>query len=223
MSIKKKTKDEEMISGLLRSDFLYYLPLDQDSSILEIGCGLGTHAFNVASFVSEVVAIDPSSENVNFCKRREDEEGTKNIQFLHCDFASFVKEKRLFDVIIIGETFGYRDLKRNLGQILQLLNPGGALYFGLTNRGFFLRRRLGQVLKRAGFTGKADVYILYPNQKLPRFMIPFEDMFTLKFIGNIISADKGLIGIIIRLACKSIFIRKFIRMLFTGYGVFLVK
>ena len=136
---------EEFIFGLSRSDFLYYLPLNKNSKVLDVGCGLGVHSFNAASRAGEVWGCDLSKKRVEFCEARKRSEGVENVNFLHSNIENLPFEPEAFDAIILNgvvEWFGEKnknkdprqDQLEDLRYLRQLLKTGGVLYVGIENR-----------------------------------------------------------------------------------------
>lgn len=218
--VSRLLRKEEIIFGLLPSDFLYYLPLNGQSKVLNVACGLGTHAFNISKFASEVHACDPSSKNISFCKERVKNEGYKNIQFFHSTIAEISFPPGTFDAIIVNDSARLLDYQRkNLHHIYKLLKQGGMLYFSTHTR---FPKRLKRITRDIEFE-KSDFYIAHPSHFFPRFLIPINDFAALKFVINTISADKGVVGMLLRLAIKIPFVMRGMRLFFFEYAVFIKK
>jgi len=272
--IVKSVGREEFIFGLGRSDFLYYLPIDKNSKVLDIGCGLGAHSFNAARLAGEVYGCDLSKKRIEFCEARRKSEGIENLSFFHSDVESLPFGLNTFDAIILNgvvEWLGEKnknksprqDQVEDLQSIRRLLKPGGVLYIGIENRfavsylfsardhnslkyTSFMPRfianyisllkrgkpyrtytysKLGydRLLKDAGFDKKPDVCIAHPGYNFPRFLIPFSDTKSLKFILKSMSIDKGATGRIARFFSKIPFMSKVMRNFFYAYAIFIEK
>lgn len=218
--IAKTIGMEEYIFGLLPSDFLFYLPLNERSKVLNVACELGTHSFNIAKFAGEVHACDSSLKKITFCQKRTKDEDIKNIYFLHSDIASLPFPSNSFDVIMINDIAGLLDKKEDdLCRIYEMLKPGGMLYFGMRAR---RPKTVECALNNIGFKG-VDFYIAHPNHCFPRFLIPFYELYSLRFVMNIITDDKGVIGKGIRVLIKIPIVVKSIRLFFPYYAVFAKK
>lgn len=46
--------------------------------------------------------------------------------------------------------------------------------------------------------GGGEVYVAYPSASLPRFLVPMHDAQALRFVFRVMSADRGLLGVLIR-------------------------
>ncbi|MDD2753537.1 MAG: class I SAM-dependent methyltransferase [Candidatus Portnoybacteria bacterium] len=136
---------EDFIFGPGRSDFLYYLPLDKTSRVLDVGCGLGAHSFNAARIAGEVWGCDLSKKRVAFCEARRKNEGAANVNFLHSDIEGLPFAPDTFDAIILngvvewlGEKNKNKDPRQDqlddLRRLRSLLAPGGVMYIGIENR-----------------------------------------------------------------------------------------
>lgn len=211
---------EEYIFGLLPSDFLYYLPFNERSKVLNIACELGTHSFNIAKLVGEVHACDISLKNIAFCQERMKDEGAKNVYFLHSDIVNLPFSSDTFDVIIINDVAGSSGkTEEDVRRVYQLLKPGGVLYLGMYAR---RTKEIRRMLSGAGFKD-IDLYIAHPNHYFPRFLIPFDELYSLRFVMNIITDDKGVIGRGIRALIKISLVVKGIRFFLSYYAVFAKK
>src|SRR3989344_1795176 len=141
-----KTLDRtDFIFGKGRSDFMYYLPLHKRARVLDCGCGLGTHSFNIAPYVKEVHGFDQSKKRIEFCNYRKKFERVRNVDFAHADFERLPYKDDYFDTILLngvvewlGERNRNEDPRKDQLEVLRLLHkklrPGGVLYIGIENR-----------------------------------------------------------------------------------------
>jgi len=143
--IIKSIGREEFIFGGARSDFLFYIPLDKKSKVLDVGCGLGAHSFNAARLAGEVYGCDLSKKRVDFCEERRLSENIQNLRFIHSDIENLPFGDGTFDAIILngvvewlGEKNKNKDPRQDqidgLRRARQLLKPGGMIYIGIENR-----------------------------------------------------------------------------------------
>lgn len=211
---------EEFVFGLSRSDFLYYLPVDKKSKILDVGCGLGTHSFNIAGFAGEVYGCDVSKKNIDFCESRRKDDDVKNIHFLNKSIRELVFPPNTFDSILI-----HGDIEKNLQYAHTLLKPDGVLYFGIENTfwSVFWKKKYERMLNCAGFNKTPDFYIAYPCYHIPRFLIPLQDTVALRFILNSMTAYKGVLGVLIRLFVKISLFTRVSKVFFHSHAVFIKK
>lgn len=98
----------------------------QGENILELGAGLGETAnFISNNYTVTVTAIDSNEKMIAKAKRKHKD--NKNIQWLHCNFNSFLPEK-LFDHVIIESVLSFTDINSSLEKIGRLLKKNGTLY-----------------------------------------------------------------------------------------------
>ncbi len=222
--MQKKIKNKEFLFGLSRSDFLFYLPLTINSKVLEIECGFGTHAFNIANFVKEIVAVDSQVVNINFCEKRKRQEQVNNINFLEFETEDLNFPRETFDVILISNYQLLGKNERIFKQCYQWLKPQGTLYFGVkVLGGLWCLDHYRRYLQRVGFSKEPQIYIAYPSHLIPRFMIPKDDTLALNFILNSMTAYKGFRGKLIRGLIKAPLFTRIFRNLFSDYAFFVKK
>jgi len=218
---------EEFLYGLLRSDFLYYIPLDKNSTVLDVGCGWGTHSFNAARISGMVYGCDSSKEKITFCRERINEESVNNVEFLHSKVIDIQLKPATFDAILIHDLslWSVEERYKNLQFLYGLLKPGGSLYFGTESTwgNAILRMKYKRMLHKAGFMKKPDFYIASPNYHLPRFLIPHRDTQALKFILISMTAYRGIIGSFVRFFVSIPGGVSILRDFFHSYAVFIKK
>lgn len=225
--IKRLLSREEFLYGLLRSDFLYYLPIDSQSIVLDVGCGYGTHTFNMARVVAKVYGCDESDENISFCKKRALDEGVSNTEFIQSGIKNLPFPSNMFDAIAVYKTSGWSksEWRENLSALHAFLKPEGVLYFGINS--FlplsFLKKKCARITRDAGFRKDLDIYIASPNYHLPRFLIPHEDTYALKFILTSMTAYRGIAGALVRLLVRLPGGVSLTRNFFHSYAIFVKK
>lgn len=106
--------------------------LEPRSAVLEIGCGSGLLAFEIAPCVVRYVGVDPSAAALEHNRRRAEEnglEGTEWIQGFAHDLEGM--EEASFDLVLLASTAqffpGYAYFETIVELALRLLKPGGAL------------------------------------------------------------------------------------------------
>ncbi len=62
-----------------------------NSSVVDIGCGTGALALQLAGKCRKVVGIDLSSKMIQFADKRKNEAGHSNVEFFHGDAASLLE------------------------------------------------------------------------------------------------------------------------------------
>jgi len=136
---------EEFVYGLPRSDFFYYIPINKESRVLDIGCGLGVHSFNAAKLAGEVYGCDQSKKRVEFCEEKRRHQKIENLRFFHSDIESLPFKDNTFDVVFLNgvvEWLGVKNKNKNprddqtedISKLRKLLKPGGTMYIGIENR-----------------------------------------------------------------------------------------
>ena len=115
-----------------------FQPLDR---LLEIGCGTGDEALELAKRGCEVVAIDPSEEMLNLARRKADRQpyGTR-LRFIKGyarDLGKLMPEigDAHFDGAYSSFALSYEvDLEPVVDGLTRLVRPGGSLVVALMNR-----------------------------------------------------------------------------------------
>ncbi len=135
----------DFIFGKARTDFMYYLPLSKDASVLDVGCGLGIHSFNIAPFVGQVYSFDQSVTRVSFCLLRKKIEEITSLHFFHGEVTSLPFKKDSFNIIMmngvvewLGNINRHKSPRQDqifvLKQMFDYLKKDGVLYIGIENR-----------------------------------------------------------------------------------------
>jgi phosphoethanolamine N-methyltransferase len=112
--------------------FLGYVPLDQASKVLDVGCGIGGSAFYIAqTFRSEVDGIDLAPEMIRLAVERCRTLGlTEHLRFFEGNCLTFDYPRRDYSLIYSRDTFLHIADKQSLFRTLSSrLAPGGCLLF----------------------------------------------------------------------------------------------
>ncbi len=123
------------------------LSIPEGSRVLDVGCGLGVQAVELASRGYHVVGLDISQTMVARAYDEAEDRGLK-VDFIRGDMrdASF---KEPFDALLCwGTTFGYFSEEENelaLRQFHQMLKPKGMLLLEIVNRDFMIGSQPNQV------------------------------------------------------------------------------
>ena len=101
--------------------------------ILVAGCGTGQHVCIAKDYLnSNILAIDLSLQSLAYAKRKTDELGFDNIEYLHADILELNKLKKKFDVIeCVGVLHHMEKPMKGLEILLNLLEPHGFMKLGL--------------------------------------------------------------------------------------------
>ena len=112
------------------------LDLGNCSSILDLGCGRGRHALNLARRGYQVTGIDLSEQAIKTAKEKAERDGLDNVRFLVRDMRRPLPET--FDAIVnLFTTFGYFEKDEEntqvLDSIVKMLEPGGIFVLDYMN------------------------------------------------------------------------------------------
>ncbi|MEG4816593.1 class I SAM-dependent methyltransferase [Microcoleus sp. K5-D4] len=93
---------------------------------LDIGCGSGILAFELAQYYDNVVAVDLSAKMLAIASQKR---SASNIEYIQMD-ASQLELERKFDLIVSAATFHHLpNLPAALNAIKKMLNPHGKIVF----------------------------------------------------------------------------------------------
>ncbi|MCA9603363.1 MAG: methyltransferase domain-containing protein, partial [Myxococcales bacterium] len=126
----------------LQCDFIEeQFGLSPGASILDVGCGSGQHAVELARRGYSVTALDLSSHMLRHAKMNAEEAGV-NVTFVHGDMRAMSYDAK-FDALLSWNTsFGYFDddvNRRTMELFHNALKPHGVLLLELANRDFVLQ------------------------------------------------------------------------------------
>ncbi len=95
-------------------------------AVLDIGCGSGILAFELAQYYDNVVAVDLSAKMLAIAREKR---SAPNIEYIQMD-ASQLAIERQFDLIVSATTLHHlKHLPSTLLSIKKLLNPHGKIVF----------------------------------------------------------------------------------------------
>jgi ubiquinone/menaquinone biosynthesis C-methylase UbiE len=118
------TEYDFMASLQSKNDFFLKNLSRNRSAVLDIGCGSGILAFELAKYYQKVVAIDISQEMLEIAKVKR---SAPNIQYLLMDAENLILDEKS-DLITSANTFHHlQNLPATLQTIKKLLNPGGKI------------------------------------------------------------------------------------------------
>lgn len=131
-------------------DFLFSLP--KDSKILDLGAGLGTFSYALASYYKNITIVEPVDERILFnCLRFKQE--NLNALLIKANALSLPLKDNSFDLVIMNGLFEwlpFADQKRKpkevqediLKKVYNKIKNEGYLYLGIENR-FYYKYFLG--------------------------------------------------------------------------------
>lgn len=102
--------------------------LDGLGRILDVGCGPGTLATELADRVEEVIGLDPDGDMLAEGAHRAVEAGTPNIRWVQA-LAEEIPELGLgrFRLVTFGQSFHWTHRRRVAESVYDILEPGGAI------------------------------------------------------------------------------------------------
>lgn len=123
------------------------LGLEAGTTLLDIGCGLGLHAIDLAERGVLVVGLDLSLPMLSRAADEAQDRGLR-INFLHGDMRDMTFEGAFDAALSWGTSFGYFDDESNYKVLLRMreaLRPGGKLLLDVVNRDFVTRSQPNSV------------------------------------------------------------------------------
>ena len=105
-------------------------------NILIAGCGTGIQILEASRYSNcEITAIDLSNSSISYAKRKVDEYGMKNINFIEMDLLELTKLNKKFDLIeCSGVLHHMKDPAKGLSILLDSLESKGFIKLGLYSK-----------------------------------------------------------------------------------------
>ncbi|MBS3172954.1 class I SAM-dependent methyltransferase [Candidatus Woesearchaeota archaeon] len=102
----------------------------KDSTVLDIGCGIGAVAFDISKKASKVVAVDLDKNNLKIAREKF---SANNIEYIYADATKYnFKDK--FDYIIISNVLEHIKNKISFLKKIKLLAPEILIRVPMINR-----------------------------------------------------------------------------------------
>ncbi|MFV8756780.1 SAM-dependent methyltransferase [Nannocystaceae bacterium ST9] len=117
------------------------LGLPSGASLLDVGCGDGRHAIELAKLGVRVTGLDNSLALLLAAAQHKEQAGIvdDSVSFLHGDMRRLPRDREFDAVICVGSTLGYFEEEQNrhcLDEMLTRLAPKGRLLLHVFNRDF---------------------------------------------------------------------------------------
>jgi ubiquinone/menaquinone biosynthesis C-methylase UbiE len=122
------TRGRPPYSRTLAATLAAELGLDGSAGMLDVGCGPGVLAIELAEHFSQVVGLDPDAEMLAEAARRAAEAGITNIRWVQAR-AEEIATLGLgtFKLVTFGQSFHWTDRDQVANAVYDILEPGGAL------------------------------------------------------------------------------------------------
>ena len=146
-SMFKESNPEQYdyVADLNRASWIPVLPIGPQSTVLDVGSGMGVLTHALALNYERVVSVEPVAERVRFTKIRLDQEGLKNVDLIHTTLDVLPFYAGTFDLIILNGILEWVGEWRSSGtpreaqidvlkDLRRLLKPNGVLLIGIENR-----------------------------------------------------------------------------------------
>lgn len=113
------------------------LKMEKDKNVLDLCCGLGRHAIELARSGMNVTAVDITSDYIDMAKRKIKDESL-NVEFLVGDMRTFMRKNYFDHAILMYTSLGYfEDNSQNqlvLNNIFNSLKHGGSLIIDVVGK-----------------------------------------------------------------------------------------
>lgn len=115
--------------------------IEQDSTVLDVGCGTGRFSFSVADKISKIVGVDLSIKNIATAKQTLQKNPNKKISFLHKNVSELIEQKQHFDYAVMTYVIHEVDPEDRISLLNQLVQIAHKIIIGdylvPVNKGFW--------------------------------------------------------------------------------------
>ncbi len=110
--------------------------INKKINILIAGCGTGIQIIEASRYSNcEITAIDLSNSSISYAKRKVDEYGLKNINFIEMDLLELTSLNKRFDLIeCSGVLHHMNEPSKGLSNLFDVLEPEGFLKLGMYSK-----------------------------------------------------------------------------------------
>ena len=109
----------------LINEIINQTQLEQNSSLLEIGCGPGIATTQLAELGFSIVAIEPSAESASLAKEKC--RNYSNVEIINTTFEEWNLEAEKFDAVVASTSFHWLDRNLATQKSAATLKPNGFL------------------------------------------------------------------------------------------------
>ena len=168
----------------------------QSPNILIAGCGTGQHSIGTASRFkgSKVLAIDLSLSSLSYAKRKTEELGIQNIDYMQADILNLGKLNKQFDIVeSSGVLHHMADPVAGWRVLTDCLKPGGLMNIGLYSE--LARQHVVEIRKeisKAGI-GSSDeemksfrTMVINSNQSHHKKILKSSDFYSLSTLHDLL-------------------------------------
>ena len=127
----------------------------EEPEILIAGCGTGQHSIETAAIIkaSKVLAIDLSLSSLSYAKRKTEELGINNIEYMQADILDLLKLNKTFDIIESSGVLHHMENPIAGWKVLTAcLKPGGFMRIGLYSKS--ARQYVSKIREEIKISGK---------------------------------------------------------------------
>ena len=121
------------IDSEIKPNKIIYNNYFDNPNVLIAGCGTGNHTISATKYKNaNITSVDLSLASLSYAKRKTDELGFKNIEYLQTDILQLKKLNKKFDIIeSSGVLHHMKDPVAGLEILVDILEPHGFLKIGL--------------------------------------------------------------------------------------------
>lgn len=143
--------------------------LRPDSTVLELGCGTGSLALEMAPFAAHIHALDHSAQMIRIAERKKLDQGVTNVSFRQATASDLGAYPRAsFDCVWAYSVLHLvAERSRTLESVFQLLKPGGSFISSNVCLGDSLVP-YGPITRVLGWFGKAPRVYIYKRETILR-------------------------------------------------------